>query len=56
LPVATGWFPADFLASVGSTTNDFIVDGSPVVILIIGLILAVWLIDWLVALFNKKEK
>lgn len=54
--VSSGWFPADFLTSVNYHVNDFINDGAPAVILVIGLALAVWIINWLISFFIRRKK
>jgi hypothetical protein len=51
-----GWFPADFLTSVNYHVNDFINDGAPAIILVIGLTLAILIINWLLSLFIRRKK
>lgn len=55
-PSPTGWLPATFTAEVGTYVNDFINDGSPAIILVIGLALATLVINWLIGLFIKTKK
>jgi hypothetical protein len=55
-PAGSDWVPANFTADVGSYINDFINDGSPAIILVIGLALAILVINWLLGLFIKTKK
>lgn len=55
-PAGLGWFPASLVASTLVVVGDFVLDSSQIIFLIIGLALAIFVINWLLGLFVFKKK